>query len=485
MRGTPRLLIAGLSGDAGKTIVSLSLLEALHARGVRVAPFKKGPDYIDAAWLGWAADTVCRNLDTYMVPKDTVGRRFGAGSAGFDLALIEGNRGLFDGHDVEGTHSSAALARLLKAPVVLVVDATKATRTLAALVKGAMVFESGTNIAGVILNRVAGKRHEAITRATIEKECGVPVVGALPKLGSGRALIPSRHLGLVPPTETDECDEIRKRLIDLAEHHLDLDALVGIARQFDSPLESLKPKIVESAGVKIGVFRDSVFTFYYPENLEALVENGARLVFVDSLTDHTLPEDIDALYIGGGFPETQLDRLTGNDSLMRSVRAAAERGLPIFAECGGLIYLARTLRRDDRSHGMAGVFDVELEMHRKPCGHGYAEAVIDRANPVFEAGTKVRGHEFHYTGAVDDVPSDATCMVVSTGVGVGRGRDGLVRNNVLASYIHIHADGVPEWGPAFVKAAARYRQQRTASAASGDGGTEEEPEPSVAMMATQ
>ncbi|MDX9857442.1 MAG: cobyrinate a,c-diamide synthase [candidate division Zixibacteria bacterium] len=483
MRGTPRLLIAGLSGDTGKTIVSLSLLRALRSRGVKVAPFKKGPDYIDAAWLGWAADTACRNLDTFMVPAESVRQRFGASSTGRDLALIEGNRGLFDGQDLEGTHSSASLARLLAAPVILVVDATKATRTLAALVMGAMVFEPGVAIAGVILNRVAGTRHESIARATIEQGCGIPVLGALPKLGSGRALIPSRHLGLVPPTETDECAEIKTRLTELALHHLDLDALIEIAHRFDQPVNTAEPVSPARATCTIGVFRDSVFTFYYPENLEALEQAGARLVAIDSLTDQSLPVGLDGLYIGGGFPETQLDRLAGNRALMRSVHRAADSGLPVYAECGGLIYLARTLCRDDRTYQLAGVFDIDLTMQHKPCGHGYVDATVDVVNPFLAPGTRIRGHEFHYTGASGSM-STQTCLKIETGVGLGGGRDGLLKKNVMASYVHIHADGVSCWAPSFVNAAARYRQQRSSSTASTDSSPEEEPEPSVAKSLT-
>lgn len=483
MRGTPRMLIAGLSGDVGKTIVSLSLLAALRARGVRIAPFKKGPDYIDAAWLTWAADTACRNLDTYMVPPDVVRRRFGASCAGCDLALIEGNRGLFDGHDVEGTHSSAALSRLLGAPVVLVVDATKATRTLAALVTGAMVFEPGVKVAGVILNRIAGARHESITRAAIEQHCGIPVFGVLPKLGGDRAVISGRHLGLTPPGETDERDEIKARLTDLALHHLDLDALVAIARQFDEPIGPMPCMALKGERVTIGVFRDSVFTFYYPENLEALRESGAQLVWIDSTQQQELSGDLDGLYIGGGFPETQLGRLTGNRTLMGSVRDFANRGLPIYAECGGLIYLSRSLHYEERTHEMAGVFDVDLIMNQRPCGHGYAEMTVDADNPFLVVGTSIRGHEFHYTGTTSHLAKESTCLSVNVGVGLGNQRDGLMYRNVVGSYLHLHADGVPTWAPSFVKAAARYRQQRTSSTMSADGGTEEETERSPAVSA--
>ena len=216
---------------------------------------------------------------------------------------------------------------------------------------------------------------------------------------------------------------------------------------------------VVNTGATIGYFSDSVFTFYYPENLEALGRAGARLVAISSIDDSRLP-DIDALYIGGGFPETQLEKLLGNTSLMKSVRDAGEAGMPIYAECGGLIYLSRTLHMGAKKYQLAGLLEVDLEMHPKPCGHGYVAMTVDRDNPYYTPGTTIRGHEFHYTGIMS-APSFDTCMKVEKGSGLGLGRDGLVYRNCLASYMHIHADGVPEWAPAFVRAASRYREQRS------------------------
>ena len=283
----PRLVVAGLSGDSGKTITSLSLLTALRSKQLAVSVFKKGPDYIDAAWLSWAAGTACRNLDSYMVGSDNVLGAFTAATSGdTDIAIIEGNRGLFDGKDSQGTHSTANLARLLMAPVVLVVNCTKITRTAAALVKGCQTFEPDVNLAGVILNQVAGERHRRVITESIEQFCDLPVLGAIPRLHKGTVLIPGRHLGLVTPAEFGEDLELKQRLLSIAEQYLNVDQLIEIARQAEPLPESkfVTPAVFDKQA-RIGFFQDSVFTFYYPENLEALEAAGAELVPVSSL-DH-------------------------------------------------------------------------------------------------------------------------------------------------------------------------------------------------------
>jgi cobyrinic acid a,c-diamide synthase len=471
----PRVVVAGLSGDSGKTIVSLSLITGLRERGLAVAPFKKGPDYIDPAWLAWAAKATCRNLDTFLVDESVVAHTFSRHAAASEIAVIEGNRGLFDGRDVSGSHSTAGLARLLQAPVVLVVNATKTTRTAAALVHGCMTFEDNVKIAGVVLNRIAGTRHESVTRQAIESACRIPVLGVIPKLRESRSLIPGRHLGLVPPTELDEQAAVRQRMTEIANSYLDLDRIQAIAAQAP-PLGAADPvsQSVTADPVRVGVFRDSVFTFYYPENLEGLQREGATIVPVSSLEDSCLPP-IDALYIGGGFPETHAERLIANRSLMASVREAAERGLPIYAECGGLIYLARSVTWNQQRYDMAGVFPIDLIMTSRPAGHGYVEAEVDSPNPFFPIGTRIRGHEFHYSTPADK-PHAATCLAMKSGVGFADKRDGLIAGSVLAAYSHIHAESVPSWAEAVVCRAREYRKAAARSASgqtNGESDTEE------------
>jgi cobyrinic acid a,c-diamide synthase len=455
-----RLVIAGLSGDAGKTIASLSILTALRGKGFSVSVFKKGPDYIDPAWLSSVSQTACRSLDTYMVDPEAVLRNFVVNADHSDISVIEGNRGLFDGRDVSGTHSTAQLAKLLEAPVVLVVNAAKSTRTLAAIVKGCLDFDPDVNIAGIILNRIAGKRHLAILRDSIAKYVGLPVLGAIPNLGDDSALIPGRHLGLVTPSECEFGASLHSRLRDIAENFLDVDGMIEIAKSAGSvSWAAPDPSRAAPRRVKMGYFKDSVFTFYYPENLEALEANGAQLVPVSSLSDESLPE-VDALYIGGGFPETHAEQLVRNRSMMNSVKREAMDGLPIYAECGGLIYLARSLRCKDVVYPMTGLFPVDLSMHAKPVGHGYTSVRVDAPNPFYAVGTSIRGHEFHYSGPTDRLQQLESCMSVESGVGVGNRRDGLVHANTLACYTHVHADGMESWASAMVSRAAAHAARR-------------------------
>ena len=457
----PRLVIAGLSGDSGKTIVSLAFLHALRQKGYKPAVFKKGPDYIDSAWLARAADHVCRNLDTYLVEQALVRDIFIRRAFQSDIAVIEGNRGLFDGKDVAGTHSSAELALLLQAPVVLVVNVAKATRTVAAVVSGCLSFDSRLKVAGVILNRVSGDRHGKIISESIEKYCRVPVLGRIPRLPDDCQLIPGRHLGLITPAEYTGGTNLDRQLLEIAGKHLDIDSLVGIA----SAAPPLEQPVVDheerplSPRVRIGYFCDPVFTFYYPENLEALEHHGAQLVPVNSLEDSELP-DIDGLYIGGGFPETHAARLADNRSLQMSVKQGSKQGLPVYAECGGLIFLSDKLIVNDNVYPMSGVFRVELQLESKPVGHGYTSLRVDQHNPFFEIDTFLRGHEFHYTGIRHGTEELATCMNMQSGVGLGAGRDGLVSCRTLATYSHLHASGAPRWAAAFAARAREYRWQR-------------------------
>lgn len=459
----PRILIAGLAGDSGKTIVSLSLATAWKSKGLAIAAFKKGPDYIDAAWLSYAAQSTCRNLDTYLVPERDVIDIFASGSQSSDIALIEGNRGIFDGKDVSGTHSTSGLAKLLQAPVVLVVDVTKSTRTIAALVKGCIDFEPELRIAGVILNKVAGTRHQNIVSSAIEKYCRLPILGAIPKLGDSSKLIPGRHLGLVTPSEYAEAEDLHKLLLKIGTNYIDYEKIIEIANNAE-PLNSERPEIKSISytdRVKIGYFSDSIFTFYYPENLEALENNGAELVAISSIADKELPP-VDALYIGGGFPETQADKLVENKTMIASVRKAAVSGMPIYAECGGLIYLSRSLLLDDRLYPMAGVFPLDLKMNVKPVGHGYTSVKVDSPNPFYEQGTVIKGHEFHYSGVTGNQTEAGlellkSCLQVETGCGLGNKRDGLTYLNTLACYTHIHAAGTKSWAPAMIRSAAIFK----------------------------
>lgn len=459
MAGTPsKLVIAGAGGDSGKTLVSLGLTSAWRASGLSLAVFKKGPDYIDAAWLTQAAGRPARNLDVWIMGREAVLGSFRREVEGADLGLVEGNRGVLDGY--QGA-STADLARLLDAPVLLVLDVTKTTRTAAAFVAGVRQLEPELRIAGVIANRVGGARHRNEVKRAIEEATGVPVLGALPRL-AGEDLLPHRHLGLVPPEEHARMGDVVRRLGRVLADHVDLETLLDAAASI-VPADGPPPDFVRDATepedpgppVRIAVFRDSAFTFYYPDNLEALEAAGAELIFVSSFTDRKLP-DADLVYLGGGFPETQAGELAANRSLLLDLRAAARDGMPIYAECGGLVYLAESVTCRGIRHELSGVLDIDVEVLDRPQGHGYAEVLVDRPNPFFDAGTELRGHEFHHSLITNGAPEENLVFAVTKGEGTRAGRDGIVRGNVLASWLHLHALGTPEWAPALVRRARHH-----------------------------
>jgi cobyrinic acid a,c-diamide synthase len=463
----PRLIISALRGGSGKTIVSIGIIAALRGRGISVAPFKKGPDYIDAGWLALAAGQPCYNLDTFLLDADSIRRSFCNHTSTAAVALIEGNRGLFDGIDLDGATSTAELAKLLKAPVVMCVDCTKTTRTMAAVIAGCVRFDPDVTVRGVILNHVAGARHESILRRSIEHYSGVAVIGAIPKLG--RPAFPERHMGLVPTAEHGWAADAIQAIGRIATQHIDLEALLRIAREAPPvsgvcpPLDSKGPTgqrvTGQSALCRIGILRDAAFQFYYPENIEALEAAGARIVFVSPLRERSLPE-IDALYIGGGFPETHAQELAENREFSASLRALAHDGLPVYAECGGLMYLGEELVLEGQNYPMAGVLPLAFGLFKRPQGHGYTVVSVERANPYYPVGAEIRGHEFHYSrvlrwsGAEDDF-----VFRMRRGAGIHGDRDGLLYKNVLATYTHIHALGNPDWANALVRNAVAFRSR--------------------------
>jgi cobyrinic acid a,c-diamide synthase len=459
----PRIVIAALSGGSGKTIVSVGLIASWQKRGMAIAPFKKGPDFIDAGWLALAAGHPCYNLDTFLVPVKQVLLSFTSRTTTSDLSVIEGNRGLYDGMDVEGSTSTSELAKLLSAPVVLTIDCTKSTRTVAAMVLGCIQFDPEVNICGVILNRVAGGRHESILRKSIEQYCGLPVLGAIPKLKEDS--FPERHMGLVPTPEHSWADESIERAAEMAERCLDLDRLLAIAKEAP-PLTAKTdiipptPPLSPEPPPRIGVIRDAAFQFYYPENLEALQAAGAEVVTVSALADSALP-DLDGLYVGGGFPETHARALAENEGFRHDVRRLAEQGLPIYAECGGLMYLGESLILDGVTYSMVGLFPVVFGFSKRPQGHGYTIFEVEGPNPYYKAGVQVRGHEFHYSNVLKwRGHADELCFRMTRGVGFSGGRDGLCYKNTLATYAHVHALGTPSWAKAMVEAGALYRKNR-------------------------
>lgn len=456
----PRLVISGLRGGSGKTLLAMAIISYLNfKKGLKVIPFKKGPDYIDSGWLAQAAGTACYNLDSFIIPEERLLRSFYHHSKG-DISVIEGNRGLYDGMDIEGTHSTARLARLLNAPVVLILDCTKITRTAAALVLGAKEFDRDVLIGGVVLNQVSGERHERIIRESIERYSSLPVVGAIPRLDSQE--FPERHMGLIPYQEHGERQKVIDIALRIAERCLDMEAILKIA--WSAPemvaVEEEKPEKESQSREKtlrIGIVRDSAFQFYYEENLEELRRRGAILVEVNALEDRTLP-DIDCLYIGGGFPETNAIRLSENREFIRHLKAAIEKGLPVYAECGGMMYLGEEIIYGDSSYPMAGVIPVSFVMNRRPVSHGYTVLEVTGRNPFYKEGTVIRGHEFHYSRALlkGEVFFSFT---MRRGDGIIDKKDGITYKNILATYTHVHAYGTQEWVEGILRRASEYKWQ--------------------------
>lgn len=454
----PRLLVAGLRGGSGKTTLTVGLAAALRRRAWGVAPFKKGPDYIDSAWLALAAGRTCRNLDTYLMGSESVLRSFCANTGSQDFAIIEGNRGLFDGQDARGTHSSAALARLLKAPVVLVADCSKTTRTIAALVAGCKDFEPDLPLAGVVLNQVANKRHEKTLRESIEKHTELPILGAIPRDSS--LPLTMRHLGLVPPQEQEGAGDAIAHCADLVERSVDIEQMARIAREAEQ-IEADSVPLFEAAHQvggkpRIGVVRDAAFHFYYPENIEALQALGAETVEVSAIGDADLPP-LDGLYIGGGFPETRAKALAANEGFRASLKQAVEDGLPVYAECGGAMYLGQFLLYGGEVYPMAGVIPAVFGLSEKPRGHGYSSLEVVRPNPYYPVGHTVKGHEFHYSYAVKWAGEPDSAFSIRRGYGFDGTVEGVCRRGMLATFTHVHALGEPLWARALVERASAFR----------------------------
>ena len=469
----PRLIVAGLKGGSGKTILSLGLIAAWEKIRLTIAPYKKGPDYIDAGWLSSAAGRPCYNLDPFLIGNEKVLSSFREHFGEAACAVIEGNRGLYDGMDSAGTYSTAELSKILKSPVLLIVDCTKVTRTAGAMVLGMQKFDKKVNIEGVVLNQIAGNRHEKVVRESIEKYCNIPVLGAIPKLG--RDILTERHMGLTPFQEHPEVGSAISYTAEIARKYLDLDRIWRIAQKAvplvtgigDRSLEIGRMKSAKSQAltpnpmVSIGIIRDSAFQFYYPENFEELEKRGVKLLEISAIEERKLP-DIDALYIGGGFPETNAIALAKNASFRRSLKNAVENGLPVYAECGGLMYLGKSITIGNKTYPMADIFPIRFCLEEKPQAHGYTIVEVNRSNPFYSKGTVLKGHEFHYSKVLDigNKKGMRFSFRMKRGEGITDKMDGLCYKNTLATYTHIHAYGSPEWADGVIKQAVFYGKRK-------------------------
>lgn len=457
MTNQPRMsqiFISAAHKSSGKTTVTLGICAALHGRGLKIHPFKKGPDYIDPMWLGRAAGQPCHNLDFFTQTRAEICDTVGYYAESADIALIEGNKGLYDGLDLDGSNSNAALAKLLAAPVILVLDARGMTRGIAPLILGYQAFDSDINIAGVILNQLGGSRHESKLRAVIEHYTDVAVIGAVGH--SSDMQINERHLGLIPSNEQYDADQQITRIGRNIERQVDLDRLIAIAAT--SPIPAAPQTAPFSIApldrpLRIGIARDEAFGFYYAGDLEAMAGAGAELIPIDTLRDTALPA-IDGLFIGGGFPESCMQRLEDNTTLRTAIRDAIEHGLPVYAECGGLMYLSRSLSWQGKRCDMVGSVPGDTVMHSRPQGRGYVRLAPTGEHPwgiTPGATPEICAHEFHYS-ALENLPAEPVyAFRVIRGAGIDGAHDGFVYKNLLACYTHQRTTGGNRWSEYFLR----------------------------------
>jgi cobyrinic acid a,c-diamide synthase len=454
----PHVLVSAAHKSSGKTTITLGLAAALRMRGMTVQTFKKGPDYIDPMWLCMASGLPCHNLDFYTMQPDEIDSWFSTYSKNKDFSLIEGNKGLYDGLDLEGSNSNAALAKRLKAPVVLVLDARGMTRGIAPLILGYQSFDKDLHIAGVILNRLGGSRHEEKLRSVIEHYTDVTVIGAVHN--DERMEIDERHLGLIPSNEAAVARNHIDTIGKLVSEQVDLDKLCSIG---ETAGEIVAPELVlqqRTTDVRIAVARDEAFGFYYAGDLQALEAAGAELVPFDTLNDEKIPEGIHGLFIGGGFPEMRMLQLAANESMRASIREAIENGLPTYAECGGLMYLCESLEWQEQSAEMVGVIPSLCVMHKKPQGRGYIQFSESDVMPwPNRPDGIISAHEFHYSSIskpAENWPHDYA-FSIKRGTGITDKKDGIIYKNMLACYAHQRDLNGNHWASRFVDFVRQHR----------------------------
>ncbi|MDD2708508.1 MAG: cobyrinate a,c-diamide synthase [Verrucomicrobiae bacterium] len=429
--------LAGTQSGVGKTTLALGLLAALRKRGLRVQPFKCGPDYLDAGHHRRASGAASRNLDPWMMGEDGVDLSYRRASAHADISVVEGVMGLFDGASpADITGSTAHVAKLLALPVILVVNGRGMARSIAAMVGGYARFETGVNIIGVIANRVGSERHANLLSESLAAARLPPLLGWLP--GDKQWEIPERHLGLMADTETQQSDAWYDSLAEAVTQRMDLNRLLSLTRQ-PRPVPPPGSTITPAAKIRLGIALDEAFHFYYEDNLDLLREQGIELVPFSPLKDTSLPEHLDGLYLGGGFPELFAEQLEANASLRESVRAYAASGGPIYAECGGLMFLGQKLiDLKKRSFAMCGALPIETAMQDRLQRLGYVTAATLAPGPLGPTGAVLRGHEFHWSTITRSDPSLAPCYKLRYNRDHREETAGLRLNNIWASYIHLH-----------------------------------------------
>ena len=455
------IVIAGTHSGCGKTTVSLGLMAALVRRGVRVAPFKVGPDFIDPGHHFQVARTASRTLDGWMLPREYNLRTFQNAAPTADIAVVEGVMGLFDGYDGKTeAGSTAQMAKWLGLPVVLVVDARSMARSAAALVMGFENFDPQLRFAGTFFNNLGSRRHLAMLQEALPGSVRMPCLGGL--LREEAVRIPERHLGLVTREDHPLDDRQVQRLADRIEENLDIEALIaGLPEADSAPGPVGRPPAVTAGREKIGVARDSAFCFYYPDNLELLEKHGAQVIFFSPLHDDDLPPGLDGLYFGGGYPELFAERLSNNQRVLSRIREQSAAGMPIYAECGGFMVLCAELQDlHGRSYPMAGCFPFATRMRPRLKALGYREVRLTCDTIIGEQGLSLRGHEFHYSELADGTAPPPTAYRIADRAGMERPAEGHMVRRTLGSYIHLHFGSAPRAAQSFVDSCRAYRAER-------------------------
>ena len=442
------LYLSAAHKSSGKTTLSIGICAALGERGHHVQPFKKGPDYIDPIWLGMAAGNPCYNLDFFIAGHDATVAEFKTRSQTADISLIEGNKGLHDGLDLDGSNSNAALAKAIDSPVIMVVDARGTMRGIAPLLIGYQTFDPAVKIAGVIANMTGGNRHESKLRAAVEYYTDIPFLGAIDK--SDELELAERHLGLIPGYEDPESEHKIAAIARAVGEHIDLDQIETLAGNIPPAESTAGMNLPDYTGLRIGIARDRAFGFYYPGDLEQFERCGVELVPFDTLQDRILP-NVDGLFIGGGFPERHAAELEANAALRAAIRHAIAVGMPTYAECGGLMYLTRSLTWQGQGYNMVGAILGDTLMHERPCGRGYVK-LTERENSLWpEAHDEtMHAHEFHYSSIEGLDPDLAYAYDVQRGAGINHEFDGLIQDNLMASYCHLRHTTATPWVTRFL-----------------------------------
>ncbi len=466
-------VIGATGSNTGKTTISLAILAYLKQQGYRVAPFKVGPDFIDPGHHTKIAGRTSYNLDSWMLSNSYNQRLFEAKASDCDIAVVEGVMGLFDGYDgLSEAGSTAQMAKWLNLPVILIVSAKGKARSAAAIVKGFETFDSELNIAGVIFSQTGSPRHYDYLKKAVEQSCTTRCLGFMPRNDS--IVMPERHLGLVTAEELDVKPEVLSTLTSMVHNHIDMDALISSLDPYESKekktrvphdLSSIDISKKISMGDKsptIAVAKDKAFCFYYPDNIEVLKQRGARVVEFSPLNGDTLPQNVDGVYFGGGYPEIFASKLTENKPLLKQIKSLSDKGMPIYAECGGFMFLCDQMSGMDESfsYTMSGCFDFKVQMSKKIRSLGYREITLTQDTIIGNKGDVLRGHEFHYSSLKNPETNIENVYHVTSRAGQDIFLKGYQKNNTLGSYLHVHFGSNENCAKSLVASCLTYKQAK-------------------------